>query len=102
MAIITPAAFAWALIPSAAGGWLLLLALAATGSWQALVRKRPLVGGSDAAPEPALPDAAPPRRLFGRRRPQSDARTGGQAGVRQCRSWGSPCPKQKKRQDTLY
>ena len=29
MAIVTPAAFAWALIPSAAGGWLLLLALAA-------------------------------------------------------------------------
>lgn len=35
MAIITPAAFAWALIPSTAGGWLLLLALAATGSWKA-------------------------------------------------------------------
>lgn len=43
MAIITPAAFAWALIPSAAGGWLLLLALAAAGSWRALVQKRPLV-----------------------------------------------------------
>jgi hypothetical protein len=42
MALITPAAFAWALIPSAAGGWLLLLALAATGSWRALVQKRPL------------------------------------------------------------
>jgi len=43
MALITPAAFAWALIPSAAGGWLLLLALAAAGSWRALVQKRPLV-----------------------------------------------------------
>ena len=43
MAIITPAAFAWALIPSAAGGWILLLALAAVGSWRALVGKRPLV-----------------------------------------------------------
>ncbi|MFN7028803.1 MAG: hypothetical protein ACK4PC_05490 [Sphingopyxis sp.] len=48
MALITPAAFAWALIPSAAGGWLLLLALAATGSWRALVRKRPLVDLGDA------------------------------------------------------
>lgn len=43
MALITPAAFAWALVPSAAAGWLLLLALAAVGSWQALARKRPLV-----------------------------------------------------------
>ena len=43
MAIITPAAFAWALIPSAAGGWILLLALAVVGSWRALVGKRPLV-----------------------------------------------------------
>lgn len=43
MAIITPAAFAWALVPSAAAGWLLLLALAAAGSWQAFARKRPLV-----------------------------------------------------------
>ncbi|PKP86965.1 MAG: hypothetical protein CVT78_07355 [Alphaproteobacteria bacterium HGW-Alphaproteobacteria-17] len=42
MALITPAAFAWALVPSAAAGWLLLLALAAVGSWQALARKRPL------------------------------------------------------------
>jgi len=47
MALITPAAFAWALIPSAAGGWLLLLALATTGSWRGLVQKRPLVDFSD-------------------------------------------------------
>ncbi|SBV31324.1 conserved membrane protein of unknown function [uncultured Sphingopyxis sp.] len=67
MAIVTPAAFAWALIPSAAGGWLLLLALAAAGSWQTLARKRPLVDWSDTAP--AMPDAVPPvRRVFGRRR----------------------------------
>ena len=70
MALITPAAFAWALIPSAAGGWLLLLALAATGSWKASARKRPLVDWNDGgAPEPPKPDAAPPaRRVFGRRR----------------------------------
>ncbi|WP_194955322.1 hypothetical protein [Sphingopyxis solisilvae] len=43
MALITPAAFAWALVPSAAAGWLLLLALAAAGSWRALASKRPLV-----------------------------------------------------------
>ena len=69
MAIITPAAFAWALIPSAAGGWLLLLALATAGSWQALARKRPLVDLGDAAPVPDDLQAAPPaRRVFGRRR----------------------------------
>ncbi|BBB11058.1 hypothetical protein [Sphingopyxis sp. FD7] len=44
MAIITPAAFAWTLIPSAAAGWLLLLALAVAGSWQGFVRSRPLAG----------------------------------------------------------
>jgi len=69
MAIITPAAFAWALIPSAAGGWLLLLALAAAGSWQAFVRKRPLVDLGDAVPvsdEPQPVSSA--RRVFGRRR----------------------------------
>ncbi|MGQ3101596.1 MAG: hypothetical protein ACT6Q5_07880 [Sphingopyxis solisilvae] len=43
MALITPAAFAWALVPSAAAGWLLLLALAAVGSWRVLARKQPLV-----------------------------------------------------------
>ena len=69
MAIITPAAFAWALIPSAAGGWLLLLALAATGSWRALIRKRPLVDPDDTVPVPGEPQPAPPgRRVFGRRR----------------------------------
>ncbi len=69
MAIITPAAFAWALVPSAAGGWILLLALAAAGSWQAFARKRPLADWSDARPEPAAPEAvAPARRVFGRRR----------------------------------
>ena len=69
MAIITPAAFAWALIPSAAGGWLLLLALAAARSWQAMVRKRPLVDFSEATAEPREPAGAPTvRRMFGRRR----------------------------------
>lgn len=69
MAIITPAAFAWALVPSAAGGWLLLLALAATGSWRAFARKRPLVDRENAAVEPDEgPTAAPARPVFGRRR----------------------------------
>lgn len=69
MALITPAAFAWALIPSAAGGWLLLLALAATGSWQAIVRKRPLADPGEPATEPGEPQAAPVgRRVFGRRK----------------------------------
>lgn len=69
MAIITPAAFAWALIPSAAGGWLLLLALATTGSWQAFARGRPLVDFGETALPPDTPKAPPPaRRAFGRRR----------------------------------
>lgn len=69
MAIITPVAFAWALIPSAAGGWLLLLALAAAGSWRALVHKRPLVDLGHTAPVPSERQAASPaRRVFGRRR----------------------------------
>ena len=69
MAIITPAAFAWALLPSAAGGWILLLALAATGSWQMLARGRPLVdfGEVESAPN-AVHISAPARRAFGRRR----------------------------------
>ncbi|MDR6832879.1 MULTISPECIES: hypothetical protein [unclassified Sphingopyxis] len=70
MAIITPTAFAWALVPSAAGGWLLLLALAVVGSWRALVQKRPLVDFvPTAAANSSEPQAAaPPRRGFGRRR----------------------------------
>ena len=69
MAIITPAAFAWALVPSAAGGWLLLLALAAAGSWQAFARNRPLVDRGNTAVEPGeAPTAAPARPVFGRRR----------------------------------
>lgn len=72
MAIITPAAFAWALIPSAAGGWILLLALAVAGSWQGLMRKRPLVDLVDAAPVPVpgaiSPEIAVSRSRFGRRK----------------------------------
>jgi hypothetical protein len=69
MAIITPAAFAWALIPSAAGGWLLLLALAATGSWKAAARNRPLVDVGDTKPVSDEPQPSPrARRVFGRRR----------------------------------
>ena len=69
MAIITPAAFAWALVPSAAGGWLLLLALAATGSWRAFARALPLVDRGNAAVEPSEGQtAAPARPVFGRRR----------------------------------
>lgn len=69
MAIITPAAFAWALIPSAAGGWFLLLALAAAGSWQAFARNRPLVDRGNTAVEPGeAPTSAPARPVFGRRR----------------------------------
>ena len=69
MAIITPAAFAWALVPSAAGGWLLLLALAVTGSWRAFARKRPLFDRENAATEAGEGQtAAPARPVFGRRR----------------------------------
>ncbi|WP_428632599.1 hypothetical protein [Sphingopyxis sp.] len=69
MAIITPAAFAWALIPSAAGGWILLLALAAAGSWQAWINNRPLVDFDRAIVEPAtLPVTAATRPTFGRRK----------------------------------
>lgn len=69
MAIITPAAFAWALIPSAAGGWLLLLALAAAGSWRARSGGSPLVDFDIAEPEQGVPPARePPRPVFGRRR----------------------------------
>lgn len=69
MAIITPAAFAWALVPSTGGGWILLLALAIAGSWQATVRKRPLVDFDRAAPKPNTPQAvAPTGSTFGRRR----------------------------------
>ncbi len=69
MAIITPAAFAWALIPSAAGGWILLLALAAAGSWRAFAHQRPLVDFGATAPEPGEPPAPEPARpAFGRRR----------------------------------
>lgn len=69
MAIITPAAFAWALIPSAAGGWLLLLALAATGSWRAFAHKRPLADLEVGVPVPGEVQAsAPTRPAFGRRR----------------------------------
>lgn len=69
MALITPAAFAWALIPSAAGGWILLLALAAAGSWRALVQRRPLVDFVPTTPGPSAPStAAPARQGFGRRR----------------------------------
>lgn len=69
MAIITPAAFAWALIPSAAGGWLLLLTLAVAGSWKAARHRRPLVDFEPTAREPyAPPGAEAGRPVFGRRR----------------------------------
>jgi hypothetical protein len=69
MAIITPAAFAWALLPSAGGGWILLLALAVAGSWNALVRRRTLVDRGEPATQPGqTPDVAPTRPMFGRRR----------------------------------
>jgi len=68
MAIITPVAFAWALIPSAAGGWLLLLALAAAGSWQAIARKRPLVDPGEPVEAPdGTPARVQTRPMFGRR-----------------------------------
>lgn len=69
MAIITPAAFAWALIPSAAGGWILLLALAAAGSWRALVKQQPLVDFEPVALVANEPRVSTPTRPgFGRRR----------------------------------
>lgn len=46
MAIITPAAFAWALLPSAGAGWIALLLLAATASWRAAAGGRPLADWS--------------------------------------------------------
>lgn len=69
MAIITPAAFAWALIPSAAGGWLLLLTLSVAGCWQAFARRHPLVDPDGTVAVPGEPQPAPQgRRVFGRRR----------------------------------
>lgn len=69
MAIITPAAFAWALIPSAAGGWILLLALAVAGSWQGWINNRPLVNFDHRVVEPApQPVATAARPMFGRRK----------------------------------
>lgn len=69
MAIITPAAFGWALLPSAAGGWIVLLALAVAGSWRALVRGRPLVDFDRAAPQPIAPQViTPTASTFGRRK----------------------------------
>jgi len=69
MAIVTPAAFAWALIPSTAGGWMLLLALAATGSWRGFARNRPLVDLGEAIPDQTeRRDRPPARGVFGRRR----------------------------------
>lgn len=69
MAIITPAAFAWALIPSAAGGWILLLALAGAGGWQARRHKRPLVDFDTAGPVANAPPVSTPTRAgFGRRK----------------------------------
>jgi len=70
MAIVAPAAFAWALFPSAAGGWMLLLALAAAGSWQAALGQRPLVDRGEKAPKPVGQRPAAPIRPssgFGRR-----------------------------------
>lgn len=69
MALITPAAFAWALVPSTAGGWLLLLALAIAGSWRAWSGGRPLVDFDTATRERDRPSSpGPARPVFGRRR----------------------------------
>lgn len=79
MAIIAPAAFGWSLAASIGGGWIVLLGMAAIGSWCALARKQPLVdferrtgtrraadrGEADAS---ETPFRAAPRRRFGRRK----------------------------------
>ncbi|WP_432769323.1 hypothetical protein [Sphingopyxis sp.] len=73
MALIAPAAFGWALVPSTGAGWIVLLAVAATGSWAALVQKRPLVDYAAPVLRRRVADEAPlvraPRPLFGRRKP---------------------------------
>lgn len=70
MAVVAPAQFGWTLIASTGGGWIALLVTAMIGSWLALVRGRPLVDFGAAVPvRRAVPvDAAPPRRMFGRRK----------------------------------
>lgn len=69
MAIAVPARYGWTLLASTGGGWIVLLGLAMMASWRAAVRKRPLV--EPEMPPPAArraePDAAPARKLFGRR-----------------------------------
>lgn len=74
MALIAPPAFGWALVAATGGGWIALLGMAATGSWQALARGRPLVDFERSAPmtKPAAPVAAAAapgaRKAFGRRK----------------------------------
>ncbi|WP_374392242.1 hypothetical protein [Sphingopyxis sp.] len=69
MAIAVPARYGWTLLASTGGGWIVLLGLAMMASWRAAVRKRPLVEPEMPAPATrrAEPDAAPARKLFGRR-----------------------------------
>ena len=69
MAIAVPARYGWTLLASTGGGWIVLLGLAAIASWRAAVGKRPLIPPETPAParRRAKPDAAPARKLFGRR-----------------------------------
>ncbi|WP_447761000.1 hypothetical protein [Sphingopyxis panaciterrae] len=79
MALVAPADFGWTLIASIGGGWIVLLGMAAIGSWRALIGKRPLVDferranvrrtadrGEAEPPETVF--RAAPRRRFGRRK----------------------------------
>lgn len=76
MALVAPPDFGWTLVASIGSGWVVLLGMAAIGSWRALVRKRPLVdferrstirrATDRGEPEPAFRSA--PRRRFGRRK----------------------------------
>ena len=69
MAIAVPARYGWTLLASTGGGWIILLGLAAIASWRAAVGKCPLIPPEMPAParRRAKPDAAPARKLFGRR-----------------------------------
>ncbi len=70
MAVVAPENFGWTLLAATGGGWVALLGTAAIASWRALVHKRPLVDFEMAAPraQPVAAQAAPARKLFGRRR----------------------------------
>ena len=70
MAVTAPESFGWTLLAAIGGGWIVLLGTAMIGTWRALVRKRPLADAGTTPRQPPAPPitAAPPRRMFGRRK----------------------------------